>query len=271
MNHPASRTTTYTDADAPDAVGYINAHDGWSVYARYFHSRIHAVSQQIQSVPPGTLLDVGCGPGVMLRRIVDTRPGDFELTGLDRSRSMVRVAEGRLADAAGVELITGDARAMPLPDASFDVVLAMGVLEYTHVPRVLDEIRRVTRPGGLVVVTMLNPLSFYRLVEWCAFWPGLRLLGHLERLARVPADRRHGCTPTGIRARTARSLRKALRGAGLEPCDLVYYDLTPTVPPLDRVARKVNRRWRDHPETTIGRGPRGVLGTAYLIAARKPD
>jgi ubiquinone/menaquinone biosynthesis C-methylase UbiE len=268
--HPANRTTTYTAADALAAHGYLHVHDGWGAQARYLHSRIHAVAQQVLLPPRGELLDIGCGPGVMLRHLADTRPGDFALTGLDQSHAMVELARRRLADVAGVELVHGDAGAMPFPDASFDVVLAMGVLEYTHLPHVLDEISRVTRPGGLVVVTMLNPLSLYRLVEWGVFWPGLRLLGRLERLVGVPTGKRHRCPPSGIRVRTAGRLQQDLERVGLRRCDLVYYDLTPTAPPLDRVARRVNRRWRDHPETTIGRGLTGVLGTAYLIAARKP-
>lgn len=269
MNKLAPRTTAYTAVDVPVADAYVDAHDGWSVSARYFHSRIHAITQQLRTVPRGTLLDLGCGPGVMLRHLAETRPGDFAMTGLDKSRAMVRAAEAQLASSTAAELITGHAEAMPFPDASFDVVLAMGVLEYSNVPKVVEEVGRVTRPGGLVLVTMLNPQSPYRLVEWCLYWPAVRLLGRLEGLLGVPAERRHDCARTGIRAWTAHRLQKALRSAGVEPYDLVYYDATPTVPPLDRVARKVNHRWRDHPDSTIRRGPSGVLGTAYLVAARK--
>jgi len=269
MNDPTTRTTTYSDTSYVDAERYAAAHDGWDVYARFFHSRLHAVSQQLAAVGGGSLLDVGCGPGMLVRHLVDTRPGDFKVSALDQSPAMIRAADKRLRDAAGVEFCVAAAEEMPLPDASFDVVLATGVLEYTDVPRVLDEIARVTRPGGVVVATMLNPHSLYRLVEWCIFWPGLRLLGRLERAVGVPAGRRHGSAKTGICTQSVRGLRKALRVAGLEPEDLVYFDVTPTVPPFDRLARRVNRGWRDHPETTVGRGARGVLGTAYLLTARK--
>ena len=269
MNDPTRTTTTYTDVDTHDAEQYAAAHDGWGVYARYFHSRLHAVTQQLAPISGGCLLDVGCGPGMLVRHLMETRPGDFKVHALDQSPAMIRAAEMRLRDTAGVEFCVGAAEDMPLPDASFDVVLAMGVLEYADVPRSLAEISRVTRPGGVVVATMLNPHSFYRLVEWGLFWPGLRLLGRLEEAVGVPAAQRHGCAKTGIRALTVRGLGKALRAAGLEPQDLVYFDLTPTVPPLDRLARRMNRRWRDHPETTIGSRMRGVFGTAYLVTSRK--
>lgn len=263
------RTTTYSDVSPGDAHDYVSAHDGWSVFARYFHSRLHAVTEQLRAVPGGALLDVGCGPGVLVRHLVDTRPGDFEITGLDRSPAMVRAAESRLRDVPGVDLVVGRAEDLPLPDATFDVALAMGVLEYTDSQCVIREMARVTRPGGLAIVTMLNPGSLYRWVDWGMYSPGLRLAGRVEALAGVPAERRHDCPKTGIRAHTVRSLRRHLRASGLEPYDVVYYDLTPTVPPLDRVARRVNRRWREHPETTIGRGARGWMGTAFLISARR--
>ena len=269
MNQQVMRTTSYTATDHAAADLYAAAYAGWGVTARYHHSRLHAISQQLEPVPGGTLLDVGCGPGLMARHLLETRPGDFEITALDQSPAMVEAAERGLDGHPDVDLLVAGAEAMPLPTASFDVVLGMGVLEYTDLPCALREIARVARPGARVIVTMLNPLSPYRLVEWGVYWPGLRMLGELERVAGVPQHRRHGCPRTGIRALTPRALQRCLRSAGLEPVDLVHYDVTPTVPPLDRLARKVSRGWRDHPETTLARGARSVLGTAYLVACRR--
>ena len=161
------------------------------------------------------------------------------------------------------------ARTTDADDVEFDVVLAMGVLEYADAPRALDEIARVTRPGRMVVVTMLNPLSPYRLFEWGVFWPARRLLGRVERFAGVPAERRHGASRTGIRALPSTRLRAMMRGAALWPGDPVYYDLSPLVPPLDRLARRSSRQWRAHPERTVSRGARRWMGTAYLITAHR--
>ncbi|RBM15268.1 class I SAM-dependent methyltransferase [Prauserella sp. PE36] len=256
--------------DAAEAAGYVAAHDGWGPTARYFHSRLHVVQELLKDCPGGDLLDAGCGPGMLVRRLLDTRAEKFHITACDRSPAMIEAVVDRTFDATNVELVVASIEDMPVGDASFDVVVAMGVLEYTDLPRALRELSRVVRPGGLMLVTMLNPASPYRLFEWGVYWPALRLLGRLERRLGVPAANRHGARVSGIRAVGAKTLRRMLHQVGMQPEDVVYYDLTPLVPPLDRLARRWARRWRDHPERTASRGTRRWMGTGYLVAARRP-
>lgn len=272
MRKHIERPTFYSDVGANAADEYADSYAGYSTFARYYQSRLTAVTEQLTAVSGDALLDVGCGPGMMIDHLFEALPDRFKLTGLDQSHGMIRSAERRLAHAAGVDLVLGPAEEMPLPDAGFDVVLAMGVLEYTDLDGAIAEIARVTRPGGMVLVTMLNPFSPYRLVDWFLYAPALRLAGRLEALLGVPEPRRHGGPRTGIRARTPRALCRALREKGLAPVDVVHYDRTPLVPPLDRLARRLDRRWHADPARTIGRGGRArVTGTAYLVVARRLD
>lgn len=95
----------------------------------------------------GAVLDVGCGPGSYLRDLRATKHTD-RLVGLDLS-------PGMLADVGdvGASLCAGDAQSLPFPDASFDTTLCMHMLY--HVPdidRAVGELRRVTKPGGVVLV-----------------------------------------------------------------------------------------------------------------------
>lgn len=254
--------------NAPDAAaGYADSYEGSGPAARYFHSRINLISQTLASSPGGDLLDVGCGPGMMVRELLDSRPGDFRITALDRSPAMVEACA--LASANNVRALVGRVETMPFPDASFDVVLAMGVLEYTESTAALAEIARVARPDGLVLVTMLNPMSPYRFVEWHVFWPLLRVLRAVETLLNVPPDRRHGPVETGIRAYREQTLRGMMAAAGFRPVDAAYFDVTLLVPPIDRLVRRWARGWQKRPERTISRGRRKWLGTAYLVVARK--
>ncbi|MGH3950779.1 MAG: class I SAM-dependent methyltransferase [Pseudonocardiaceae bacterium] len=225
--------------------------------------------ESLSECPGGDLLDVGCGPGMLVRHLLDTRPGDFRITACDRSPAMIEAVEERVANSGGVQLMVARIEDMPFADESFDVALAMGVLEYADAARALREMARVLRPGGLVLVTMLNPLSPYRLFEWVMYWPALRMLGRVERLLGVPPKRRHGAPISGIRAIPETKLRRMMREEGLGPHDAVYYDLTPLVPPLDKIVRRWNRQWRSHPERTVSRGTRRWMGTAYLVAARR--
>ncbi|MBE1499034.1 ubiquinone/menaquinone biosynthesis C-methylase UbiE [Amycolatopsis lexingtonensis] len=261
LEHPTREQLVRVQyADAELVADYAGAYSGAGPTARYHRSRLHAVDQVLREHPGGALLDVGCGPGMMVRHLLDDRPGDFAVTGCDRSAAMVDAARRRAGK--GADFSVGDIREMPFADGAFDIALAMGVLEYVDIGPALHEIARVVRPGGLVVVTMLNPRSPYRLVEWGLYWPARRMLGGLEEAFHVP--RRHGARRTGIRAYPPRRLRHELWRAGLQAEDTLFYDVTALLPPFDRLVRRPDR-----PERTVARGIAGRLGTGYLIAARR--
>jgi ubiquinone/menaquinone biosynthesis C-methylase UbiE len=203
----------------------------------------------------------------MVRELLDSRHQDFHITALDRSAAMVQECTARAAGATNVSAVVGRVESMPFPNASFDVVLAMGVLEYADARTALAEISRVLRPDGRLVATMLNPISPYRLVEWHLYWPLLRTLGRVERWLQVPLERRHGAVDTGIRAFRERAFRELLMKAGLSATDVAYYDVTALVPPVDRIWRRLAHDWRERPERTVSRGWRRHLGTAYMVVA----
>lgn len=117
-------------------------------------------------VEPGQrVLEVGCGTGVVLRDVARRVAPDGRAVGLDPSQHLLHVAR-ELAQQAGlgrlIELRTGDARALPFADATFDVALAVTTL--SHVPegeRAVPELARVVRPGGRVGVLDRDDDTFF--------------------------------------------------------------------------------------------------------------
>ena len=205
----------------------------------------------------------------MVHALLESRPHDFRITALDQSQAMVDYCVAWARNIDRVYPTVGRLEAMPFADATFDVILAMGVLEYTDIRQAIREISRVTRPGGLVIVTMLNSLSPYRLTEWFLLWPLIRLLGAIEKFCKVSAKRRHGAPLSGIRAYPMFVLRHLIRQTDLRPIDIFYFDVTPAIPPFDRLPKIISRAERTPQERTVTRGWRRWMGTAYLIVARR--
>ena len=103
-----------------------------------------------------TVLDLGCGTGVVTRAIAARDGFAGTVTGIDQSPKFIAAAE-RLAvdDESGdcVAFVVGDAHALDFADASFDLVVAHTLVSHVRDPlTVLAEAARVSRPGGSVAV-----------------------------------------------------------------------------------------------------------------------
>ena len=111
----------------------------------------------------GTVLDLGCGPGAMTVPLVQS--GKMVVS-VDLSREMVEEASRQLHTiGATPRVAVADATALPFADGSFSAVITTGVLEYiSDLQRVMSEIHRVLRPGGVVVATMSLPRRLERAV-----------------------------------------------------------------------------------------------------------
>ncbi|MFO1089105.1 MAG: class I SAM-dependent methyltransferase [Hyphomicrobiales bacterium] len=100
-----------------------------------------------------TVLEVGCGGGDGVAALLRCKPE--AVVGLDASATMIARARRRNggAVAAGLlDLIEADAAAIPLASNSVDAVLAVNVAYFFDDPGCLQEIHRVLKPGGRVVL-----------------------------------------------------------------------------------------------------------------------
>jgi len=99
------------------------------------------------------VLDAGCGVGYGAQILAEA--GASRIVGLDIAAEAVEAAVLR-ADSIG-EFVVGDLEQIPFTPSSFDVVVCFEVIE--HVDRrelVLDELRRVLRSGGVLIVSSPN-------------------------------------------------------------------------------------------------------------------
>jgi SAM-dependent methyltransferase len=118
----------------------------------------------IDTLPPGTVLDAGCGTGRYSTMLAGR---GHEVIGVDQSGAMLDIARKKLPSA---DFREGDLTALPLPDRSVDAVLC--ALTLVHVPdlaRALREFARVMRPGGRLVISDVHP--FLVILGWQAQFP----------------------------------------------------------------------------------------------------
>jgi SAM-dependent methyltransferase len=114
------------------------------------------------------VLDVGCGPGALTMRLVE-RLGVEAVSAIDPSASFVASLRNRLPE---LDVRSGVVEELPFPDDAFDRTLAQLVVHFMSDPVAgLTQMRRVTRPGGLVAASVWDqtgggPLgTFWRAVH----------------------------------------------------------------------------------------------------------
>ena len=98
--------------------------------------------------PPAAVVDLACGTGSLSLLLAEQ---GYEVTGVDRAPRMLERAEAKAGDRAA--FLLGDVSVPPLPDGSFDVVLARHVLFALPEPEaVVGRWIRLLRPGGRLVL-----------------------------------------------------------------------------------------------------------------------
>jgi SAM-dependent methyltransferase len=104
------------------------------------------------------VLEVGCGAGVDLARFAK---GGADVVGVDLASSAIGLARANFEQQGlSGEFRVADGEALPFPEGSFDLVYAHGVVQYTTNPqRLVDECRRVLKPGGEAVFQVYNRIS----------------------------------------------------------------------------------------------------------------
>jgi SAM-dependent methyltransferase len=118
------------------------------------------------------VLEVGCGAGTDLVRFAQ---GGAIVTGVDLSSAAIALArENFTQQGLEADLREADGEHLPFPDDTFDLVYAHGVVQYTaHDRRLVDECRRVLKPGQQAVFQVYNRVSW---------------LNALSKLMKVPLE-----------------------------------------------------------------------------------
>jgi len=123
-------------------------------FGLFRHNYAEMAFQRLSIVEGETVLEIGFGTGHCLKRITELVGLTGKAYGIDISRGMIERTKRRLEKAglAGrVELCCGDATCLPFNESAFDAVFmsfTLEVLDTPEIPKILDQVKKVLRPGG---------------------------------------------------------------------------------------------------------------------------
>jgi SAM-dependent methyltransferase len=176
-----------------------------------YQSVVRQVVDACRPAPGESIVEIGCGSGAIARWLARYVEGANPITAVDVNAYLLREAEA-LTRSAGLEnaiaYSIGDAEALPLPSASFDVTLSSTVMEEVNADRMLAELVRITKPRGRIGVVV-------RAIDM-APWMNVDLPPEVrhaaERVAGAGADE-NGCADASLYGRfVAAGLRDLIMG-----------------------------------------------------------
>ena len=137
-----------------------------------------ALVSEVTPQPGDRVLDVATGTGMVAAELLAR--ADCSVVGIDQSTEMLSAARARFAarDRSRVQLVEGEAEALPFADASFDALTFTYLLRYVEDPAAtMLELARVVRPGGRVASLEFGVPS----------WPPARAAWRLYTAVGLPA------------------------------------------------------------------------------------
>lgn len=126
------------------------------------HEGVVSIVPELKCEHAHRILDLGCGAG---RHVIYLAKKGFFVVGLDASTEALRISEERLRK-KGIQnccLVESNMIKLPFPDGHFDAVVSISTIFHNllaGIKKTVSEIRRVTKPDGLVFVTISSTTDF---------------------------------------------------------------------------------------------------------------
>ena len=147
------------DYDKLNHILSLNIDKGW---------RKKAVKEIVDTVQPLEILDVACGTGDFTIEIAQKAAPGSKVTGIDLSEGMMKIGREKIK-AAGLDavMVQGDCEALPYGNGTFHrISVGFGVRNFEHLDIGLQEMHRVLKPAGKLVILELS-VPANPVIRWC--------------------------------------------------------------------------------------------------------
>jgi len=118
----------------------------------WFEAYAADLAQRLPANPPGDVLEIACGTGMVTRQLRERLDSTIRLVATDLSEAMLDYARAKLAERGDIEWREADAVELPFGDGAFGVVVcAFGVMFVPDKHAAFKEARRVLKDGGILL------------------------------------------------------------------------------------------------------------------------
>jgi ubiquinone/menaquinone biosynthesis C-methylase UbiE len=118
------------------------------------------LAERLPPKPPGDVLELACGTGIVTRRLRERLDPAIRLVASDLSKAMLDFARAKLGDCGGIEWREADAARLPFGDGEFGAaVCAFGIMFVPDKQAAFREARRVVKPGGTLLFNVWDRIE----------------------------------------------------------------------------------------------------------------
>jgi ubiquinone/menaquinone biosynthesis C-methylase UbiE len=242
-----------------DAKSYKNLYSDQSATGHFFSIRVKRIFELLDGHKGGRILDIGCGPGMMIPGLIKR---NYKYYGVDISQAMIFDCKREFADTNRVDLLVGRIESLPFPESSFDIVLCMGIMEYiVNVKQAFEEISRVIKRDGILIASMLNKESPYRIWDY-------KIIPKMTHMIRKASSSSQKLPEPALRLYSEDDFKGFFEYSLFEVTEVVYYDFNVFLSPLDRYFAKLEVLLAERLEP-LSKSIFRKLGTGFIVKGKR--
>lgn len=215
----------------------------------------------------GKVLDVGCGPGIMVKELVEM---GYLFWGVDASSGMIDQCQNNFGQTKDLHFSVGDATDLKFSDKFFDLVICMGVIDRIEKYELaIKEMMRVIKKDGMLIITFPNLYSPFTAWRTFVFYPIVRFLKSIYfSILKYPQP--PSPLSSFIKLHKERGAIELVERYSGKVTDVVYFNFNIFISPLDEIFLSL-AIWATKRLEQYRFGRLRWLGSGFVLKVKKTE